>query len=164
MSATLYRFFDGDDNLLYVGCSLTWPTRLAAHEREKDWWENVTRVTLDHFPTREIAAEAEVAAITHEGPRYNKRPGNYPTRPRKPRGSAVNRSAGLRVRRLRVDSGLTPEDLGEKLGISGRTIRRVEDGTAPTVRVAHAIATHFGSKTTEFWQPHDLAEGAGTAA
>lgn len=157
MSATLYRFFDDDDNLLYVGCSLTWPTRFAAHQREKEWWGEVVRVTLDHFPTRAIAAEAEVAAIELEGPRYNKRPGNYPQRPRV---SPLLSSAGRRLRRLRVDEGLTPEELGEKVGVSGRTIRRVEDGAAPTVRVAHAIATHFGTKTSEFWRPDALAEEA----
>lgn len=58
---------------------------------------------------------------------------------------------------LRFDAGLTPEELGDKVGIAGRTIRRLEEGTRPTPRVAKAIADHFGVKASDLWPLEEVA-------
>lgn len=71
MSGVLYRAFDSDDALLYVGATTKPGQRLYAHGHDKDWWTEVDRITLEHFPTREDAFAAESQAIDLEQPRYN---------------------------------------------------------------------------------------------
>jgi predicted GIY-YIG superfamily endonuclease len=67
----VYRFFDAQDQLLYIGITSDPPTRWAAHAREKWWWSKVKRRETTWFPSRAIAHEAEVAAIRAEGPLHN---------------------------------------------------------------------------------------------
>lgn len=52
---------------------------------------------------------------------------------------------------LRYDAGLSPEELGKKVRVSGRTIRRIEDGHRPTPQVAKKLAKHFDLKPTELF-------------
>lgn len=70
-----------------------------------------------------------------------------------------DRNAGLRIKKLRIDHGWTPEalsyaiyELNPSFSVSGRTIRRVErDGVIPTVRVQFGIAQAFGLVPSEIW-------------
>jgi transcriptional regulator with XRE-family HTH domain len=58
----------------------------------------------------------------------------------------------MNLAELRFNAGLTPEDLGEKCGVSGMTIRRIEDGaTRPTPRVAKKLADHFQVTASELF-------------
>jgi DNA-binding XRE family transcriptional regulator len=62
-----------------------------------------------------------------------------------------------RLEELRFNAGLSPEELGIKVHVSGRTIRRIEDGaTKPTPRVAKKLADHFGVTASELF-PRDPA-------
>jgi predicted GIY-YIG superfamily endonuclease len=67
----LYRFFDAADVLLYVGVSVDPILRMKAHRREKDWWSQVRSMTVEPFPTRQAALDAETEAIRTEKPLYN---------------------------------------------------------------------------------------------
>lgn len=74
-----------------------------------------------------------------------------------------NTKAGDLIRALRIDQGLSPEDLSyaifrAELGsVSGRTIRRIEsDGMIPRVRAQFAIAQYFGRSVTSIWQPSPI--------
>lgn len=71
MSTTLYRHFAKDGALLYVGISLSWPKRTKSHARGSQWFDQVERVEIERFPTREAAIEAERNAIKAEKPKYN---------------------------------------------------------------------------------------------
>ena len=71
MTTSLYRFFDPEGRLLYVGISGVVVIRLHQHAREKGWWTEVVAVMVDHFPTREAARAAELQAIRDEKPKYN---------------------------------------------------------------------------------------------
>ena len=70
MKTTLYRFWNQDE-LLYVGISLNVFARLSQHRRDKDWWDEITNITVSHFDTREQALDAEAKAIKEENPMYN---------------------------------------------------------------------------------------------
>ncbi|MFD7554127.1 GIY-YIG nuclease family protein [Streptomyces sp. NPDC059835] len=72
MTTALYRVFDSDDRLLYVGISNYPATRLDAHRRGAPWGSEMARHTLEEFPTRRQAAFAESEAINIERPLYNK--------------------------------------------------------------------------------------------
>lgn len=67
----LYRFFDTDDQLLYVGISSNPSIRFRDHGRSKDWWSEVASITLEHWPSRQAALDAEKQAIISERPRWN---------------------------------------------------------------------------------------------
>lgn len=71
MSQTLYRFWDTEGLLLYVGITARPWERWKAHRNEKPWWEEVASVTLQNFASREEVIVAELKAIREEKPRYN---------------------------------------------------------------------------------------------
>lgn len=52
---------------------------------------------------------------------------------------------------MRLNEGHTPESLGYVIDISGRTIRRIEEGARPTVRTMFALASYFGIEVTDLW-------------
>jgi hypothetical protein len=67
----LYRHFDAEGVLLYVGESLSTTARLIGHRHKSPWFDEITRVEVEHFPTREAAKAAEDRAIAEEHPKYN---------------------------------------------------------------------------------------------
>lgn len=66
----LYRCFDADDELLYVGISKDPAERWKQH-RGSAWWRHVTMRTVEWYDDRAAAERAERKAIQSEGPRYN---------------------------------------------------------------------------------------------
>jgi len=67
----LYRMYDKDNTLLYVGISLRVETRLATHRQDKPWWPDIDTIRLEHHPSRKSAEQAELRAIRKEKPLYN---------------------------------------------------------------------------------------------
>lgn len=67
----LYRHWDEDNNLLYVGISYSSVSRLRQHEKTARWFTLVRNVTIEQFPTRKEAELAELTAIRTEKPIYN---------------------------------------------------------------------------------------------
>lgn len=67
----LYRFYSATDDLLYVGVTLDPGSRWNSHRKEKPWWHEVSRVTVEAHPSRQAVLEAERQAILAEKPRYN---------------------------------------------------------------------------------------------
>lgn len=68
---TLYRLFDSEGALLYVGVAGNPGRRWEQHAGEKPWWGLVARTTLQHFEHRQDALVAELEAIRNEDPIYN---------------------------------------------------------------------------------------------
>lgn len=67
----LYRLFDAEGTLLYIGISGNLKTRFAKHAVHKPWWPEVARKTVEWHLTRTDAAEAEDKAIKTEKPKHN---------------------------------------------------------------------------------------------
>jgi predicted GIY-YIG superfamily endonuclease len=67
----VYRFFDADGGLLYVGCTTQVNTRLRAH-RGRIWSYLVDRVEVERYPTLDEAFAAEQKAIATENPEFNR--------------------------------------------------------------------------------------------
>lgn len=63
----VYRCFNADGQLLYVGCSRDTLKRTHGHP----WHRQTTTITVEWFPDRYSAMEAEAAAITEERPLLN---------------------------------------------------------------------------------------------
>lgn len=70
----LYRFYDADDRLLYIGISLHAAQRASTHRRKKPWWPLVARMEVEHLGDDLERAEVERLerlAIIDEEPLYN---------------------------------------------------------------------------------------------
>jgi hypothetical protein len=71
IATDLYRHFDSEGCLLYVGISLSAIARLAAHRVRSSWFNRIARVEIKRFPSREDAEAAELEAIRTEKPLHN---------------------------------------------------------------------------------------------
>lgn len=71
MVSYVYRLYDADDNLLYVGLSDVPEKRTKTHRHRRDFSAPPARTTLVEYASREEAAAAERAAIESELPLHN---------------------------------------------------------------------------------------------
>ena len=67
----LYRHFDEWDNLLYVGVSLSTIQRLSQHRSHSHWFNDIKKITIENFSSREEVLEAERIAVQKEDPLHN---------------------------------------------------------------------------------------------
>lgn len=68
----VYRCFDREGRLVYVGSSATLYSRLEQHRTGAWWAPTVVRVTAAYYPDGITARDAERRAIREEVPRWNK--------------------------------------------------------------------------------------------
>ncbi|MFJ6559937.1 GIY-YIG nuclease family protein [Streptomyces sp. NPDC091412] len=68
----LYRLYDAEDRLLYVGITTNPKVRWRAHARDKRWWPEVARKTIEWFETRKSAERVEKIEVEEESPVYNR--------------------------------------------------------------------------------------------
>src|ERR1051325_1688955 len=71
----LYRHFDADGKLLYIGISDDPERRLRKHKGSSSWAPKIVRMTVEWLNSRTEALAAEKAAILLEMPEFNKFPG-----------------------------------------------------------------------------------------
>ena len=70
--AFLYRLWDQNGALLYIGVTVNLFSRPWTHKRQT-WGHEIRRDTFEEFPSKEAALIAEREAIIGEKPKYNKR-------------------------------------------------------------------------------------------
>ena len=66
----LYRHFNKDSKLLYIGISVSVWKRTSKHKRSH-WFDEVTRIELERYPNRISALKAEAIAVAKEKPLHN---------------------------------------------------------------------------------------------
>ncbi|MFJ5532525.1 hypothetical protein [Streptomyces sp. NPDC093261] len=71
MTATVYRAYDEQERLLYVGISYNELLRLGQHTSSSQWAAYVAKITFQRCATRREAEEAEAEAIKSEDPVFN---------------------------------------------------------------------------------------------
>lgn len=67
----LYRLYDRDGDLLYIGVSKDPWRRFRGHRRTSPWIRKARRGRIQVFPTIDAALAAEREAIRTERPRFN---------------------------------------------------------------------------------------------
>ncbi|MGH3584847.1 MAG: GIY-YIG nuclease family protein [Pseudonocardia sp.] len=72
-ATALYRFYDTDQHLLYVGITGQPRERWVKHRRSAPWWLAAAYVAVEIHPTEWQALNSERAAIRSERPQFNKR-------------------------------------------------------------------------------------------
>ncbi|MET7429601.1 GIY-YIG nuclease family protein [Streptomyces flaveolus] len=69
---SLYRLFDSEGRLLYIGISNNPEKRFNTHRWTKPWRQEIASYTAEWLDTREEAEAAEIEAIRSELPAYNR--------------------------------------------------------------------------------------------
>ncbi|MCX5202448.1 hypothetical protein OG897_13445 [Streptomyces sp. NBC_00237] len=67
----LYRLYDAESDLLYIGISRAPETRFKVHARYQPWWHLVEYVDLTWFADYPLARAAELARQRAERPPFN---------------------------------------------------------------------------------------------
>lgn len=67
----LYRFFDCEGELLYIGLSLNAVARATQHRGDKFWWDDIASMTIEKVPLAQLA-QREAEAIQQEHPLHNR--------------------------------------------------------------------------------------------
>lgn len=67
----LYRWWDADDNLLYVGKSTSVLARIGSHKRYSSFFDRAVKMTMERYPDEVSLGSAEIEAIRTERPPYN---------------------------------------------------------------------------------------------
>lgn len=68
----LYRFYDAEQQPLYIGITSCSAIRLNAHRARSEWWPLAEYIAVSVYPTASAVETAERAALRHEKPRFNK--------------------------------------------------------------------------------------------
>lgn len=136
MKTDLYRHYDSNGNLLYVGISASALVRMLGHARSP-WYHSVTKITISKYKTRPSAIKAEKLAIVNENPKHNLyRPKKHvvPELGNKNRlsvdefvamlGDAVNGSSATAVaKKFKISKGYLSEVLSGKRGIGDKLLK-----------------------------------------
>lgn len=72
-----------------------------------------------------------------------------------PRGIGHRKQPNRKLQALRINAGMSPNDLGYRAGVSGKTIRHVEAGHMPLPRTQFAIAEVFDLLPLDIWPLRD---------
>lgn len=141
---SLYRHYDKDGKLLYVGVSLSAIKRLSEHVGISHWANDIASVTIEKFPNRKAVLDAEKEAITNENPIHNIM---------RPRISVVKKSREERLRdrleeiaeqsRAELSASIvqynpmySPQEVAEMTGITQKRVKEMcENGTIGTIVV-----------------------------
>jgi predicted GIY-YIG superfamily endonuclease len=72
VSEQMYRLFDSEGELLYIGISYSAIARFAQHKASKAWIGDVVRIDIEtHHCSRSEMLKRERDAITNENPKHN---------------------------------------------------------------------------------------------
>jgi predicted GIY-YIG superfamily endonuclease len=69
----VYRYFDEDGAILYIGCTNDQFGRMEQHRMSSPWWHEVRSFTAERHSTQAEARASESSAIYAEYPLYNVR-------------------------------------------------------------------------------------------
>ena len=72
VKTALYRHYNADGVLLYVGVSLSPMARTSSHSSYSEWFDSVARIDIEWHENRLEALKAEKQAIQSELPTQNK--------------------------------------------------------------------------------------------
>lgn len=114
----LYRFFNSDQKLIYVGISYSTFLRFVGHRSQSKWINEVTTITIEKFSNLNDALIAEANAIKNEKPIYN---------------VALNSKAGKLARKVNSDKPfMNVTDISRLLRVDRNTVYAMTyDGRLP---------------------------------
>lgn len=122
--ASVYRYYDDDGMLIYVGMTKRGVLRNFEHAALKEWWPFVSKQEVDHYPSCEAALSAERLAIQTYRPPFNHQHnidyqamhGAYLRLRQQPLEDVEERGLDLLAGGRRLDLSLSVVDLPDKKG------------------------------------------------
>lgn len=132
----LYRHYDAEGRLLYVGVTNNPDRRKAYHQAQSDWIGATVRVDVQWHQSRSIALAAEAKAICEENPIHNKHHAD--------KVGAKFAETGRRIKAFRVASGMSQTELARHLGFNVTQYANWETGIRrPSIEAAIVICDAF---------------------
>ena len=132
----LYRHYDKEWNLLYVGISLNAIKRMIDHRSQsREWFDEIAFTQRKTFPSRAEAEKAEAIAIRNENPKWNKD---------RPLGTASQ------------DYGLYTRDEEEAHLVNRLRNKVIEQGNS--ISFLHAEIKRLEAKVNKYWEYDTLTE------
>ena len=68
---TVYRLYDNQQRLIYVGCTYDLIKRLKTHQKTAWWYPQIERIVTEAHPTHRQGLTAEARIRDTEHPRWN---------------------------------------------------------------------------------------------
>ena len=68
---TVYRLYDQQDRLIYVGCTHDLVSRLKTHQKTAWWYPQIARISTQQHQGRGAALKAETLIRNTQHPRWN---------------------------------------------------------------------------------------------
>lgn len=119
MKCSVYKVYDSEKELLYVGCSVDPVERIRTHKKT-DWGSQIATYHSQECSSQEEAALIEAELIATLSPKYNKSPGNYALgtvrnydeEGRKPIGMLIRLPPTLR-KKIRMEAAETDRSMNQ---------------------------------------------------
>ena len=146
MRTALYRYFDSDGVLLYVGITSNPLSRDAQHRGESTWIEAAARVAYQWLESKEHAAALERVAIRFEKPLHNVNCADIPQT-----GDVSGREADLLsdIRAAAERLNVSPTTLGRLAGQGGKFYTRLLSGASIRAKTAEAVRAWIAQNVPE---------------
>lgn len=130
----VYRLYDADNRLLYIGMSRDPKRRWAQHQAQrKPWWPDVVSRQVVWFPTRVIAEVVEREAIKEEHPLHNVKDGY--AKPRKPKVHAGPLGIQIQLDWVMRQRGMTLTELADRMDMHINNLSRIKLGKIKLIGV-----------------------------
>jgi hypothetical protein len=127
----VYRCFDADGALLYIGCSGDPAARVRKHASRSEWFADCADITVQEYPHFWAARAAEDEAIYTERPLHNRN------------GGGRYRSEDERAaRRRRQIEHLTRSELALLVAKQGLRVEQLDQQIDVAHRIADYMRTH----------------------
>lgn len=151
MRTALYRHYDADGRLLYVGIAGSLTRRDKQHRDHSAWFASVARTETEWLSSRDDALAAERRAIATEHPLHNQANAIRPANPNERQGAFGDALIAHMAR-----TGLSVAAICEASGVSRDVLMklRTRPGSSTTVENAAAIARAFGKSVEAFMSVH----------
>jgi hypothetical protein len=155
-AACVYRFFNTDGDLLYIGQTIDLGVRVRGHESRISWFDEIASATIQHVDSHAEAVAMERDAIERECPRYNLNlQRNVATkRTGRPPGFKID---ALAVRRRLMELRRTQSWLTEASGVSPSHLSNIMHGHRASMAKAVDIAQTLGVAMWEIFPEFEEA-------
>lgn len=142
--AFVYRYYNDEGVLLYIGESLSYIRRLSEHLKKASWVESVCSVTLERFDTKKQAQNAEREAIEKENPVFNKQY-NQKTKSNSKECFSLkpNEELEMTFKELIDSKGLSTKEVANKCNVTTRTVYNWLNGLGEPKRSQWLIIENY---------------------
>ena len=133
MKTAVYRHFDSEGVLLYVGASACPACRMAGHTSASCWAQSIARIDVEWFNTREEALQFERKEIMRLKPKHNAE-----WKPRVPTKWVANQGHVF-IEKWMDYAGVSVAEFASRVGVHISEARRLSQDVAH-VQIPKAIA------------------------